>query len=340
MTIAMWSVVEERRSRGEVRAPWWPRLHEANPIPLVGLDGGGVIRDANDAALAFFGRDRDGVVGRSFEVVTGYAGPPFWAARGARQIMIELDRGKVEAVVAFDRGGCVVALIQTVEQAAARERERLRDEWTAMVAHDLRQPLTLIRLCEATLSGALAPGTTAEKASQTIRNAVQRMTAIIDELLEMTTMEGLALRLARRPVDPHALLTTVTARMPAMQRVISVCAPSDLPVVQIDAARIERVLDNLLENALKYGAPGPIEVTASASASELTIEVSNIGSLGADELAQMFSRFYRTPAAVRSRAPGMGLGLAIAKAIVEAHGGRIGATSGGGRVTVSFSLPY
>jgi signal transduction histidine kinase len=293
----------------------------------------------NEAALVYLRRDRDGVIGRSFAAVIGCDLPPFWADRdrAAAQKRVTLrraDGGSIDAVIAFDRGGCVVALIER----AVEERER--DAWTAMIAHDLRQPLTLIRLCEATLASGAENGSMAEKASQTIRGAVQRMTAIIDELLELGTLQAQQLELEKRAIAPAALIATVVERAPALDRVaVTVRAPRDLPAVALDPVRVERVLDNLLDNAFKYGAPGPIEVSASAEDGELTIAVSSPGELADDELAHMFTRFYRSRAAVKSKAPGVGLGLAISRGIVEAHGGRIWATSSGGRVTVGFALP-
>ena len=116
--------------------------------------------------------------------------------------------------------------------------------------------------------------------------------------------------------------------------------PEDLPLVAIDEVLIERVLVNLLENALRYSPAGtPIELAVSARPGEVTIEVLDRGpGLASGEEAQIFDKFFRGETA-RSR-HGVGLGLAVARAIVEAHGGRIWAENRvGGGATFRFTLP-
>lgn len=234
--------------------------------------------------------------------------------------------------------------------------ERLRREMTADIAHELRNPLTVLQSnLEAVMDGVL-PRT--DETLQPLLDQTQLLIRLVEDLRTLALAEAGQLDLKREPTDAVALVQSVIARFrpPAEAKHITlqVEAPSDLPVVTLDPQRIEQVLSNLLSNALRHTPEeGAVRVqlavtrerqTPSASAEQrLQLTVTDTGpGIPPDSLPHIFERFYRVERS-RSRADGgTGLGLAIARQLVEAHGGRIWAMSEGAvgkGATVSISLP-
>jgi two-component system sensor histidine kinase KdpD len=239
------------------------------------------------------------------------------------------------------------------------ETERLRNSLLAAISHDLRTPLAaLVGMAEA-LAGspsAAAPGaasspaatrddgatapihppaSTAQRAlGLRMREAALRMTALVNNLLDMARLESGRIRLNRQWVPLEELAgTAIQSLGPLLDaHQLSVRLPQDLPLLQLDAVLMERVLVNLLENAAKYTPPGtPIELTASACDGEVLLIVQDRGpGLPAHKEEAIFEKFERGRA--EGSTPGVGLGLAICRAIVQAHGGSIRAENrrGGG----------
>jgi two-component system sensor histidine kinase KdpD len=223
------------------------------------------------------------------------------------------------------------------------EAERLRNSLLSSVSHDLRTPLTAI---SGAVSTVLDNGTRlAEDARRELldsaREEAERLGRLVSNLLEMTRIESGALQPRK---ESHALEEVVGAALQRLrrrlgQRRVTTRLPADLPMVPMDDVLIEQVLVNLLDNAIKYTPPdSPVAIIATATDQALTVEVTDRGpGLPAGEEALVFERFYRaSPASGRSA----GLGLAICKAIVEAHGGHIWAHNvPGGGVAFFFTLP-
>ncbi len=227
---------------------------------------------------------------------------------------------------------------------ALRVIERLREEWAAMVAHDLRQPLAAIRMSDDLLARAPAGGAQASRAVDRIRIAVDRMVAMLDELVDTSLLEAGQLRLKRERLDAAAVIQEIVEQLADLLsgtgQPVTVRVAEGVPPIYADRARVERVLANLLSNAAKYGEPdGEIVVAVDAVDGMVRVSVRNRGFIEAAALTSLFTRFYRTPEAHEGRKAGLGLGLFIAKGLVEAHGGRIQATSEGGEVEISFTLP-
>ncbi|MFY0535582.1 sensor histidine kinase [Nannocystis pusilla] len=223
-----------------------------------------------------------------------------------------------------------------------KEMERLREEWTAIVAHDLRQPLNVIAMSAQALArtAAIEPDTTAARALVRIRGATGRLGRMIRDLYDAARLDARRLTLARAPVELRDLLIEVAARTCGdADRRIRVHVPRSLPPVLADAGRVEQVMENLLANALKYGDPdAAVEVTAEAAEGMVVVSTRNHGpGLAPEQLARLFTRFYR--ARPEGRAEGIGLGLYIARGLVEAQGGKIWAESGAHDVVFRFSLP-
>jgi len=247
--------------------------------------------------------------------------------------------------------GQVAASLDRVRLAAASQRarleteaERLRTSMLSSLSHDLRTPLAGIERAASTmLEDGSGPG--AEGRRELARGILEdsrRMNRLVANLLDMVRLESGALEVQRewQPLEEVIGLALIRLgdRLGGHQVVTNV--PSDLPPVLIDGLLIEQVLINLVENALEFAPEGTsIEISARAAPQAVTVEVADRGpGIPSGEESRIFEKFYRT----REQAPGggAGLGLAISRGIVTAHGGRIWAENrpGGGAV-FRFTLP-
>ena len=257
-----------------------------------------------------------------------------------------LNRRQVETtVMAVSDAGERLGLIILRDVTDLRRLEVIRREFVANVSHELRTPLATIRALVETLEGgAIDDPDAAPRFLGRVIGEVERLTALVDELLDLARVESGRSDLRRSLVTPAALVGGAAERIAALAQraqitVVADVAP-DLSPVSVDTAQIERVLLNLAHNAVKYTPPGgTITLTAEERDSELVIGVRDTGTgIPADELPRLFERFYKADRARRSG--GTGLGLAIAKHIVIAHGGTIWAESElGAGSTFAFSLP-
>jgi two-component system, OmpR family, sensor histidine kinase KdpD len=234
-----------------------------------------------------------------------------------------------------------VALAQ--EALVHMESERLRNSLLAALSHDLRTPLTVLVGLAESLSLTKPPLSTAqEETADAIKEEARRMSTLVGNLLEMARIESgeVKLNLQWQPLEEVVGAALESARGMLAHHRIQVAIPRDLPLVRFDALLLERVLVNLLENASKY-TPAGSTVTLSAETVEdrLEVSVSDDGpGLPKGREEAVFQKFTRGER--ESATPGVGLGLAIARAIVEAHQGRIvgvNRASGGARIT--FTLP-
>jgi signal transduction histidine kinase len=226
---------------------------------------------------------------------------------------------------------------------AAKELERLRAEWSSVVAHDLRQPLAAISV-NATMAERATDDPKVLKDVERIQAAAKRMNRMVGDLMDLSRLEASRLELARQRVDVPALVNAAAelARLETTDRPFDVRVEGDVPETYADPDRLMQVLDNLLTNAVKYGKPEtPVVMSVTPDGDEIAVAVSNEGrTLGSEEIARMFERFQRTPSARLQGIQGVGLGLYIARSLVEAHGGRITADSTpAGVTTFRFTLP-
>jgi two-component system sensor histidine kinase KdpD len=223
------------------------------------------------------------------------------------------------------------------------ESERLRNSLLAALSHDLRTPLTvLVGLAESL--GLTKPELSAvqRETAEAITEEAHRMSALVSNLLDMARIEsgGVKLNLEWQPLEEVIGTALDATRGILKQHRIEVRLPPDLPLVRFDALLIERVLVNLLENAAKYTPAGStVTIAAEVLADDLSVSVSDNGPglpIGReDAVFEKFTRGHR-----ESATPGVGLGLAICRAIIESHGGKIlGLNRPGGGASFNFTLP-
>jgi two-component system sensor histidine kinase KdpD len=236
-------------------------------------------------------------------------------------------------------------LTEEAEQAQVHaETERLRNSLLSSVSHDLRTPLASITGAASTLlEGELRlDAATRHDLLESLHEEADRLNRLVQNLLEMTRLEAGALQ---PQTEWHSVEEVVGAALGRFgkalaQRAVTTRIPPDLPLVQMDDVLVEQVLINLVDNVIKYTpADSPIEVSAEDDGDAVVIEVADRGpGLPPGEERLIFEKFHRTEAGSPVR--GAGLGLAICRGIVRAHGGRIWAENRrGGGVSVRFSLP-
>jgi PAS domain S-box-containing protein len=255
---------------------------------------------------------------------------------------IRCDAGEVNGAIAVSED--VTALHQTQEQlrAAVRDREQI----LAVVTHDLRNPLSALRLVASAAerkARTLADGEPVRAMAESMIDITRTMAALVDDLLSIAVSHAGHSMLKIAPVAAESVLARAAdAARPLFARAgIELVTESigELPLMQVDATRILRVLANLLDNALKFtDPPGRATLRAEALSSGVRFCVANTGpALSHEELQTMFQPFWQ---AGRDDRRGAGLGLAICRSIAEAHGGSIWAEpSAGHRVRICLLLP-
>jgi two-component system sensor histidine kinase KdpD len=223
------------------------------------------------------------------------------------------------------------------------ESERLRNSLLAALSHDLRTPLTvLVGLAESLIFTKPEISPQQRETAEAINEEAHRMSALVSNLLDMARIEsgGVKLNLEWQPLEEVVGAALAAARNMLKQHHVELRIPRDLPLIRFDALLIERVLVNLLENAAKY-TPANSTVTLSAEivADQLSVSVADNGpGLPVGREDAVFEKFTRGDR--ESATPGVGLGLAICRAIVESHGGRIvGRNRPGGGAIFTFTLP-
>ncbi len=246
-----------------------------------------------------------------------------------------------------DDGGApngAVAVLRDVTEF--RRLEWLRRELTANVSHELRTPLTSIKgFAETLLGGAMRDEATCRHFLHIINKESDRLVKLVDDLLDLSRLEGKRVSLELGQVNVGALVSETVARMrPLAGRRDLQLRPAPPPEVLVlaDRDRLAQVLTNLLDNAIKFTPDGGwIAVGWRAANGEVEVSVADSGpGIAEKDLPHVFERFYKADRARAAVPGGSGLGLAITKHIVEAHGGRIRvASTPGAGTTFTFTIP-
>jgi PAS domain S-box-containing protein len=241
----------------------------------------------------------------------------------------------------------VGAVLEVRDRSAEARAEEAKRDFVAMIAHDLRTPLTSVQGQVQVLQRQLTREDQGESGQvsglESIARGTRRMATMIEELLEASRLESGVVPLSRAPIDLAALVAQVIGQLaPPEERDRVTLGTSTPPIVAFaDAERTERVLANLLSNALKYSPPhAPVQVDVRRGDGEAVVAVVDHGAgIPNDRLSLLFQRFVRVGRG--SADPGgLGLGLYIVRLIVEAHGGRVWAESEVGTgSTIRFALP-
>jgi PAS domain S-box-containing protein len=322
-------------------------------------DPNGLMLAANPAYYELFGYTPQQVIGQPFSLIfpeeqragaDEQYGAVFNGAEIAPRFEAEVRRADgsetvVEASYDFivERGRRV-AMISMIRDVSERRRlARLQRDFIAMVAHDLRNPLASIRGF-AQLLERDAPERTARQA-QAIVSQADRMNRLLQELLDAASLEAGRLPLHRARLDLLELLRGQVEQVQAQSTIhpIRLDAPAGRLEGEWDGDRLGQVFQNLLSNAIKYSPEGgdiDVRVRDLGIAAEISISDRGVG-IAPDLLPRLFDQYYRVNGA-SAEVTGLGLGLYIARELVEAHGGRIWAESGGeGRgSTFRIRLPY
>ena len=227
-----------------------------------------------------------------------------------------------------------------------KQLERTREEFVANVSHELRTPLSHIRgYVETLLGGAKDDPKVATRFLQTIERNAGRLQSLIEDLLTISELESGRVTLNLQTVSLRAVVEKVREDLKARAAAKAIALSSeaaDLPV-RADVGRLEQVVSNLVDNAIKYGRSGGRVViggrTTGDGQTEIFVQDDGPG-LPAEALERVFERFYRVDKARSREQGGTGLGLSIVKHIVQSHGGKVWATSAPGRgATFFFTLP-
>jgi len=245
------------------------------------------------------------------------------------------------------------SMVEQLEQTRA-ERDRLeasRRELIAAVSHDLRTPLASMRaMVEALNDGVVSDSETVSRYLNTIQHETEHLSTLIDDLFELSQIDAGVLKLHIEPTSIEDLLSDALESMvPQAQKKkvqLEGQVEGTLPRVPLDAPRMQRVLYNLIQNAIRHTpSEGRITLVARGKSDYVELTVVDTGEgIAETDLPHIFDRFYRgEPARTRAGRPdaaGAGLGLAIARGIIEAHGGTITASSSPGRgATFHVVLP-
>jgi PAS domain S-box-containing protein len=353
---------QEQAERARQHAAQMAALVEHLHAGVLVLDGHGHIELVNHVARELLGVSPDAGaplsgIGVAFQTAAGAplaaTATPFARMIGGEdfsdvEIVVVRPDGERRRVLVGgspirDGAGRVVSAVAALHDVTdLRALEQMREEYISLVSHDLRSPLTGVTLFSNHLQNLLtAKGldTEATNAGRILKNAEQMM-SLIQELLEATRLEAGGVALRRRQIELEPWIRELCANIspPEAGRVTFAC-PQGL-VVAADPARLERALTNLITNGLKYSPPdSPVTIRCDHSETELTIAVTDVGAgIAPQEAAHIFDKYYRV--GDRTGSDGIGLGLYIARRIVEAHGGRIWVDSVVGQgSTFAFSLP-
>ncbi|MGH8169103.1 MAG: hybrid sensor histidine kinase/response regulator, partial [Steroidobacteraceae bacterium] len=229
---------------------------------------------------------------------------------------------------------CDVTAVVEAEQGL-RDADRRKDEFLAMLSHELRNPLAPIRnAADILASPAVSPGQL-QWAIGLIRRQTAQMTALLDDLLDLARIAQGRLALRLKVVSFKAVLdSAIEAARPSIERkdhLLTVSVPPGEPIVRADPARLSQVISNILVNAAKYTDPGGrIALTARAGEGEVCVSIKDNGiGIPPDALDHIFTLFSQLDASSARIDGGIGIGLALVKGIVELHGGTVEARSDG-----------
>ena len=331
--------------------------------PVLVIDTLGRIESANPAAQRVLGvrPPRDGETPEAWQPPASLRQPVDDALRQQRIVLAEsFDKAvtfrldgedrvylpQVRPIRSYD-GELLGAAVVLDDVTRFRLLDRLKSDWVATVSHELKTPLTTVRLAVHVLLEEVVGPLEPKQVELLVeaRESAERLLKLIEHLLALAELEDGREQLDLRPIDAASLLRSaadeVATRAEDKRVRIAVEVEPGLLTVRADAVRLGRALNNLLDNAVTYTEPGgTLTLTAAPEGNDrvrLTVADTGIG-IPAEHLPYVFDRFFRVPG--RDGTPGTGLGLAIVREIIAAHGGEITCESELGRgTTFRITLP-
>ena len=228
---------------------------------------------------------------------------------------------------------------QAVETRALRRSDALKTALLRAVSHDLRSPLTAIRAAAGGIGSPTVDSSERQELAEVITTEANRLTDLVENLLDLSRLESGTAQPHPEPSSVEEVVDASAASASLRGANIDVQLPADLPPVLADPHQLERVVTNLLENAVRHSTNGaPVAVRADTAGGRLHLRVTDNGpGIPPDQITRIFEPFYRAPDATGR---GSGLGLAIAKGFIEGNGGRIWARSLPGQgSTFTIDLP-
>ena len=310
------------------------------------------VRFANPAAANLLAKDAQKIIGSTLsEALRHHEMIAVWQkAKKSGQThseIIEVPRQQrfLQIIAIPDQYTPKEILLIIQDLTHLRRLETVRRDFVSNLSHELRTPLASLRALTETLQdGALDDPPAAQRFLSRIETEVDALTQMAQELLDLSRIESGQIKLNLQEAAPQHILQRATERM-RMQAEragvhLTLDCPSELPSVQVDLARIEQVLVNLIHNGIKFTSTDEtVTLSAETGFRSIRFAVSDSGiGIPAQDLSRIFERFYKTDPSRRSG--GTGLGLSISKHLVEAHGGKIWAESREGKgSTFYFELP-
>ena len=323
------------------------------------------VERSNSAFEKLIGQPRDQIVGKQHSEVVRWAAEPQGAtleeaeASGRRlapdePLYVEGDLQRalpptvpvgITYAPLLSEDGKLRNIVVTVRDITHfRTAEEIKSTFISIVSHELRTPVTLIKGYASTLrrDDAKWDRGVVKDSLAVIEDEADRLSKMIDDLLDASRLQAGGLSLSRADVSLPALAKRVAERLGSQSTDPPIVAdfPEKFPVILGDETRLEQVLSNLVSNALKYRTEGEVRITGTTSPGHVTVCVSDQGpGIDARDLPHIFERFYRSTAPSNKRRA-QGSGLYLARAIVEAHGGRIWADPHPATGTrICFTLP-
>jgi NtrC-family two-component system sensor histidine kinase KinB len=328
--------------------------------PVIVTDGEGLVTKLNPAAEEIFGSENENTGKHVGEIardarITGAVAEALESQRpvageGMSSVLpLAVDGSerafRLRTTPMRDNGHRLLGAVTILEDIThLREIDRLKSEFIATASHELRTPLTSVQMgVHLLLEGALGELTDSQnEVLQACRQDCERLDKLMRDLLDLSKIEAGESQPHLANVSAKDLLCTAVKELrpqvEAKGLKLSVEAPVELPLVSVDRLQIDRVLSNLVINALRHTKEGEIKISAEQRENHVAVSVSDTGSgIPVEYLPHIFDKFVQVPDAPTG---GAGLGLAISKSIVEAHGGQISVQSQIGiGTTFTFTLP-
>jgi K+-sensing histidine kinase KdpD len=253
----------------------------------------------------------------------------------SRRIYRPHELALIEAFAVQVAGGLRLAHAYTALAAADKQRE----EFLALIAHELRHPVAAIATVAETLADTAGLNAKEQRALAGLRGQAQSLARLAESVLDIARMETGMLRVRRSQVDIAQLSASLAREHPESER-IRVEVPSNPIVMMADAELIGRALDNLMRNALKYSSPGsPVLVQVVGDSREIRIAVIDRGiGVAAEDITRLFQKYGRIVNQSSAKVDGIGLGLYLTRLLIEAHGGTIAAASPGLDQGTTFTI--